>query len=487
MNIYREYVTNNLFVFAGQILTNLKGIILLPIIIKFMGVTTYGNYTLLITGIMFLLGISSFGVGFKFKRFAPSSPRNTLRTLFYSIINFNILTIAFLSIVIFIFNESIINILFKQNIDYSITLVILILFAGMLNSKFNDYYRYTHRMKIFSISTFSVQFIFIIIALILIFFFNWKDINTLLIAHLLGMIIVLVLVVPEVLKEIGISINVFNKIDLRDEIKFGLPMVLNNIVDFILNASDRYLIAIFLTATDVGYYNPAYILGSFIVIIPKIIAVALPPLLAKVEDENDKKTFNNLVQYSFKSFLFIAIPFLGGSIIYGKVLLRFISTDSIADTSYLIVPIVTLGTLFYGVSILYGEVLFAKLKTTLLFKINSLAAIVNIVLNIFLLYFIRNIMIAAVTTLISYLTAFIYLNRNVNKLGAKIKLGTGFISKIIVSTVAMCLITILLLTILNPLICLFVSVALYLAICLSLNVFSKGELLFFKNLVFSRN
>jgi peptidoglycan biosynthesis protein MviN/MurJ (putative lipid II flippase) len=77
----------------------------------------------------------------------------------------------------------------------------------------------------------------------------------------------------------------------------------------------------------------------------------------------------------------------------------------------MVTPIVALGILFYGLNVIISNVLFVKLKTVAIFKINIIAAIINVSFNLVVCYFIRNILVAAVSTLLSYLVAFIFIQR----------------------------------------------------------------------------
>ncbi|MBM3703117.1 MAG: hypothetical protein FJW63_09090, partial [Actinobacteria bacterium] len=62
-------------------------------------------------------------------------------------------------------------------------------------------------------------------------------------------------------------------------------------------------------------------------------------------------------------------------------------------------------------NVIIGEVLFIKLKTKLIFAVSLIGAILNIALNIILIYLFKNIIMAAITTFISYFVCFIILNR----------------------------------------------------------------------------
>ena len=92
-------------------------------------------------------------------------------------------------------------------------------------------------------------------------------------------------------------------------------------------------------------------------------------------------------------------------------LLTLLASKEIAEQSVYVAPIVGLGILFYGLTLILSNVFFVHLKTNLLLNINLLAAFLNIALNIIFIHLFKMIIIAAVTTFVSYLIVFIYAYR----------------------------------------------------------------------------
>jgi O-antigen/teichoic acid export membrane protein len=118
-----------------------------------------------------------------------------------------------------------------------------------------------------------------------------------------------------------------------------------------------------------------------------------------------------MLNYALKIFLLLAIPFIFGSMVLGKPILTLLANSEVAENAYLITPIVALGTLFYGLNIILSNVLFVRMKTAAMFKMNLFASVFNLLANLILLYFFRNIIVAAITTFLSYFIAFIYINK----------------------------------------------------------------------------
>ena len=263
---YKLFIKNNSLVLLGHILIYAKGILLMPLIIKTVGSTIYGGYVLLVTFFGFLFGVSSFGVGFQRSRFLPStSDRNTRSALFYTSFSFQFVSILILSIIFVIFYSYFGKILFKGEVSFGKWLVVPYLVGYLLYSQFTDYFRYTHRINFFNIATISYPYVNIGLIILVYFLGNKITINILLTLETISFFIVALPLLCKMVHEIGFQF-IFPKIErIIADIKLGMPLVLGYIMDVILSSSDKYFIAVFLSVAAVGYYSPAYALGSLVV------------------------------------------------------------------------------------------------------------------------------------------------------------------------------------------------------------------------------
>ena len=384
----------------------------MPIIIKTIGVQVYGGYSILVTIVGFIIGISSLGVGFRCNRFLPSAPDpETCRALFYPQFIFRFASLMLLSLVLIWSYPTLDKLLFKGDVKFSIGLVLPYFIFYFMYSQTTDYFRYTHRIGFFSLATLSYACFNIAFILILFSLAYKLTINVLFILQIISAVLVAIPLTLKMVREIGFTVTLPNIPQLVKDIKLGFPLVMVYLVDFILNSSDRYVVTAFISVTAVGYYNSAYAMGSFIALLPRITGVVLPPLLSKAVDTANEVEARHMVNYTVKGFLMMAIPFVVGSAVMSKSLLTLLANAEVAANAFLVTPIVALGTLFYGLNIILSNVLFVRLKTKVILKMNAIAAIMNLGLNILIFYFLPNILVAAVTTLLSYVVAFIFIYR----------------------------------------------------------------------------
>jgi len=217
-------------------------------------------------------------------------------------------------------------------------------------------------------------------------------------------LLMLIILLYEIISDLGFYIPRFTY--MREFLKFGLPTIPGIFSAWIVSSSDRYLIGYYLGVKYVGYYNPAYSLGSLLNFIIGSLGFLLPAALSKLYEEGKIEEVKLYLEYLLKYYLLIAIPAVFGLSILAKPILAILSTQEIAEKSYLVVPFVAVSSMFFGVYVILSQIFVLKKRTEIVARIWIIAAILNFLLNII---FIQNFGIigAAITTLVAYVFAFI--------------------------------------------------------------------------------
>lgn len=388
----------------------------MPIIIKSVGITIYGGFVLLTSILGIAFGISSFGAGFRAQRFMPSAKTMTEQgELFHPQFYFNILSILILSLVFVLLEKQLNTHFFKNEVSFSIWIIPLYLMSYFLYAQGSLYFRYTSRVHYMILATLCFPYLDIGFIFLYLYAYGPISINMLVISMAVSALLIAIPSFWVIFREIGAKISFYKAGSLISDIKLGFPLVLGFIVDFILAGSDRYFIAFYLTISDVGYYTPGYVLGSLIVFIPKAMGTALPQLLSRAVDSGKESEAQTMLNYAIKIFLLLAIPFIFGCLALSKPILTLLANQEVAEKAFWVSPIVALGTLFYGLNIIISNVMFVRLKTSAMFKMNLIAALFSLLANFVLIYFFRNIIVAAITTFLSYFIAFVYVYKIVIK------------------------------------------------------------------------
>jgi len=201
-----------------------------------------------------------------------------------------------------------------------------------------------------------------------------------------------------------IKISYFSKKLLKDFFRYGMPLMGVSVASFILVAADRYMIQYFLTTNDVGVYSAGYNLSNELIQFPLVILLlAAYPIIMETFEKKEKETRLLLNKILAVYFIFLA-PIVFGITVLAKNI-TYILLGSGFQASYIILPWVSMGVFCFGLTQYFYKPFELKKQTKKLLYIVILAAVFNIILNLFLIPKF-GIIGAAYATLISY---FIYL------------------------------------------------------------------------------
>jgi O-antigen/teichoic acid export membrane protein len=217
--------------------------------------------------------------------------------------------------------------------------------------------------------------------------------------QLVGFAVMLYLVVAQ----IGVALPKFRH--ARQYLAYGVPLIPAGMAEWIVNSSDRYLIAFFLGAAAVGYYSPGYALGSTISMVAAPLVTLLLPVLSKHYDDNNIADVRTILRHSLKYYSGIALPLVFALTVLSKPLLLVLTTPQIAANGYLVTPLVAAGTALVGADTVFFVILALKKRTALIGTIWMLSALLNFALNLVLIPYL-GLLGAALTTFLAFVLAF---------------------------------------------------------------------------------
>jgi O-antigen/teichoic acid export membrane protein len=401
MSEYNLLVQRIGFITIMNALSNLGGLILLPILTKSMPAEDYGvwaqvNVTVGLVSIVVLLGLPHSMVRFM----AASHEEEAIQESFYSIFLLVALFGIIVSILILQFSSFLAELLFGGDLTVTMLLAPIIVLES-LNALFFAFYRTAQRIKLYSLFVFLSMYL--AVALAYYFVSVGEGINGAVFGLLISKAVLFIIMLYLVLAEIGFRVPRFLR--LHEYLSFSLPLIPSGLSDWVINSSDRYVISIFLGTTYVGYYSPGYLLGNTITMIINPIGTILPVVLAKHYDENNMDVVETVLNCSLKYFLALAIPSLFGLTILSYPLLLVLSTPEMAENGYLITPFVALSMLLFGSSSILANVIALVKRTTISASISFLAAAANLGLTLILVPR-MGIIGAALATLLAFCMVF---------------------------------------------------------------------------------
>ncbi|MCZ3367202.1 MULTISPECIES: flippase [Methanobacterium] len=478
MKEYKLFVQRIGLVGITNILISLSSLILLPVLSKNLSIQDYGIWGMFNTTITFVPLLVNLGLPYSMVRFlAVKHDKSEIREEFYSISILMLFMGIIAALVLLLFSKPIAVKIFAGNVTVAMLLAASVLVFIVYNS-FATYFRTFQQMKVFSLLS-LLQVYSMVAVIILMIGFGYK-IDGVVFGYFVSQIIVALIAIAFAVRQVGIKFPRFKNI--KEYLSFGIPTVPGNLSSYMVEFSDRYVIAILLGTAFVGYYNPGYTLGSVLTMFAAPFTFLLPSLLAAYYDKNSIDEVKIHLQYSLKYFLLITIPAVFGISFLSKPLLVILSTQEIALQGYLVTPFVALGALLFGIYGIISQILVLEKKTKIIGYLWMVTAVINLGLTIILVpHF--GIIAAAISTLIAYIFACvitIYYSLKYIKFEFDLK----FTFKSIIASILMSLLIILINpnNVLGIIITIAVCSAAYLVIILLLKGISPDELTFFKKL-----
>jgi len=383
-------------------LTTLSNLILLPILTKNLAIADYGAWALIMVTLGILPWLITLGLPAAMIRFlAAATDKRDIRQAFYSMGFIALLTSSIVSALLFLFVPQIAASLFHNNTTIAILLILNILIACL------TFYVLQYFVTFQQIKTYSALIIFnayletgLVAYFVLLGHGLEGAVVALLIQQLTGFAVMLYLIIAQ----IGVAMPKFRHV--RQYLAYGMPLVSANMATWIVDSSDRYLIALFLGAAAVGYYSPAYALGSTLSVVAAPLMTMLPPVLSKHYDDDNIAEVRTILTYSLKYYSGIALPCIFAVSVLSKSLLLVLTTQQIAANGYLVTPLVAAGTALSGAGAVVLLTLALKKKTAIVGTIWILSAALNFGLNLVLIPYL-GLIGAAFTTLLAFLLAFV--------------------------------------------------------------------------------
>lgn len=210
-----------------------------------------------------------------------------------------------------------------------------------------------------------------------------------------GYACIVICTIPIIVLRTGIKIRV----DIAQNLlAFGLPLTISFVSYWVLQLSDRYLLSRLGSLTITAHYTVAYTLGSAMsVVIMGPFNLAWPTMFFTIAKRKDATEVFKLVFRWFGMFLlFAAFAFT----LVATFLLDWLFPVSYRSATF-VIPVVAESIAFSGVYSVFMVGVSIKRKTWLIAVFTTVAAIVNFVLNLFLIP-LYGAMGAAISTLIAY-------------------------------------------------------------------------------------
>jgi len=171
------------------------------------------------------------------------------------------------------------------------------------------------------------------------------------------------------------------------QLKYGLPLVLTFALGWVISASDRWLIAWLIDDEAVGQYTATYDLAfQALTLLLTIINTAAFPLAVRALESSGETGAKKQLQHNGELIIVAALSGSVALIVLTPSIINLIIGDAFRNAGISIFPIVIAAAALSGIKAFHFDIAFhLGRQSQWLVGITSLAAIVNVILNIFLI------------------------------------------------------------------------------------------------------
>lgn len=367
------------------IIPALIGIISISIYTRIFSVEAYGEYNQVFNTTLVITTLFSQWIQQSIQRYRPLYRDKSQLKQFDSNL-MNLLALMFLIIVGFGLVGGIFKELLGRYESYYWICILLVLtqftflvLGALLQSDFKG-----KMYKNYNLLTAILKFVF---GLLLIFYVNRAPVS-IVYGLVLGQLILLI----SMFRTTGLSIRLIKISRLGESLTFikmfvtyGFPMVGWFIGTSILNLADRYMLESLGTIKDVGVYSANYsiVSASLGLLTTPLLTAAHPIIMNKVGKLPDIE-IGKTITYFTRIYLTISLPLLAFIAVFHKEITQLFLGESFREGS-IIIPILFLGLIFWNVG-MYGHKGYEiREKTKVMLSFIVVSALVNIILNLFLI------------------------------------------------------------------------------------------------------
>jgi len=374
----RKILGDTAFSSLRVLLTLLRGIILIPIITKFLGETAYGHWVILIAIVSVASSVGGLHLHGALIRYTPREDQKG-QTL-VDILSLGVAAAAIFSALVYL-TVKVIG--FAPDIIYSETIAIALslLVAGrILILILKNYPRSHNRVKEFEIIT-----IFQLILENLALAITLWHFRSLVAAIWVLVAIVFLLSGLLATRYLPRKLLVPNVSRFGQYLRYSIPMVPKATSSRVLTNADKFLITIFISPGAVAIYAVSFSIASLLRNLTNPLNPTLYPAVASAWDEGDYLGVQDLYHHIFRVYTLIGIPAVVGITILSEPLLLIVSTEQIASQGRYLLPALAVGFFFRGYDNPMAYVFNAAEENTILAKIIISAVIINVGLNLILI------------------------------------------------------------------------------------------------------
>ena len=392
----KEFVKNTLILLLGKFATQFMSLLLLPLYTSKLATSDYGTVDLIQTYITLLIPVLTLRMDsatFRFLVDVRKSPEKTK-----GIIS-NVLFVLLWSVVLALVISLIVSIFvtLPNHLWIIMNLVVLMISGVTL-----QILRGTGKIMHYTIASVITGVSTLVMNVILIAFMG-RGADSILISSSIANIICILFVFFSAKLYKNFSPSMISKKTIKEFLKFSVPMIPNSLSWWVVNASDRTIIRIFLNAAANGIYTVSCKFSNILNSVFSIFNVSWQESASlHIDDKDRDEFFTKMINQLLIFFSGIALLILVAIPIFYNLLIGEQYHDS-----YNYIPVLLYANSWHVLISLIGGIYVAKKKTKAIATTTIISAVINIVVDLVLINFI-GLHAATISTLVSYMAMGLY-------------------------------------------------------------------------------
>lgn len=391
---YNELKRNTIIIGISNLGSRAISFVLAPLYSYYLSTTQYGEMDLITTTVGLLVPLLCLDIYEATFRFA-SDQKYDDKTVFSSSVSLCII-MSFVAIIVVAITN------FWFSVPTIVLFSILVSVVDVNYQVLNQFVRGQNKMKIFALSGVINSLLLFILDILFLVLLRY-GLTGWIMAYLTGKIIACLYMMYTANIGQFFSIKSVSKEFYKEAAQYALPLLPNTMMWWVMNASDRYMIAIFLGNAANGIYAVANKMPSLLSVFENIFYQAWQTSsINALEDKNRDQFYSEVFRNYFSV---LALGVLGLLLILKPMTIYLFAHGY--ESAWMSTAILVVAVMFHALGgnlgTFYGT--FKRTKGALITSI--IGAVTNIILNLILLPH-WGIVAAATTTLIGYIVVLLY-------------------------------------------------------------------------------
>lgn len=370
-----KYLLKNIFLFMiSGFVPKLLSFLLIPIYTSSLSRTDYGIFDLITTTVSLLIPIFTLDIQDAVLVFSMDKEYKNDEVFSFALkINLiGFIPIVFITLIVIFLN------IFNINLFFYLFFIVYYIITALSNSV-NLFCKGIDKVKTIIISTIINSFLTLILNILLLKVFKIGILGYL-IANSLGMLAALIFSVLNAKLYNYIKVS-HNKVLHSNMIKFSIPLIFSVIAWWINNASDRYILTLISGISISGLYAISYKIPNILTIFQNVFFQAWSISAIKEYEKNDSDGFVGKM-YTILNFVLCLMCSI--IMILNVFFAKILYVGDFFD-AWIYVPPLLLSVVFNAMSLFLGSIFTAVKDTKTLSVSTVIGAIMNTLLNIFLI------------------------------------------------------------------------------------------------------